>query len=370
MSSLLFEPLMLRGLTIPNRVVVSPMCQYSANGGSASDWHLIHIGHLALSGAGLLIVEATAVERRGMITPECLGLFSDDNERALGDLIRRVRQYSSIPIGVQLSHAGRKASTRKPADGNGNVPIAEGGWEVVGPSPLPYQADWFVPGQADRTAMNDIKQSFVQATERCSRIGIDLIEIHAAHGYLLSSFLSPIANHRSDEFGGSSENRMRYPLEVISAVRATWPSDKPLGVRFNGSDWDPRGIAVEDAVAFARELKKIGCDYVDVSSGGNAVTKIPIGPGYQVPFAKRIKSDVDVTTMAVGLIRDPRHAESVLADGDADMIAIGRGFINDPRWAWHAAEDLGATVAIPPQYARGSTRSGIPSSNIIPVKSG
>jgi len=358
-TSALFRPFTLRGLTLPNRIVISPMCEYSAVDGCATDWHLIHLGHLALSGAGLLIIEATAVEPRGRISRECLGMYSDACEAALARVLGVVRRYSTMPIGIQLAHAGRKGSQKKPSDGRGNVPDGEGGWQTVGPSAIPFIPEWQTPAALDRAGMVSVIDAFADATRRCARLGLDMIELHSAHGYLMSSFLSPIANRRTDGYGGSRENRMRFPLEIFAAVRDAWPQDRPLGVRFNGTDWDENGITPDDAVAYARALKALGCDYVDLSSGGNSVTRIPIGPGYQVPYAARVRREVQIPTMAVGLIRDPRHAEAIVADGEADLIALGRGMLNDPRWPWHAAEELGATVDHPMQYRRAVTRAGI-----------
>ncbi|MGE0314186.1 MAG: NADH:flavin oxidoreductase/NADH oxidase [Lautropia sp.] len=355
----LFSPFSMRALTLSNRIVVSPMCQYSAVDGCATDWHLLHLGQLALSGAGLLIIEATAVEARGRISRECLGLYSDDGEAALGRVLRIIRGQSTIPIGIQLSHAGRKGSQLKPADGRGSIPEHLGGWRTVAPSALPFIPEWQTPDALDRAGMESIVEAFVQATVRCARLGLDMIEIHAAHGYLLSSFLSPIANRREDQWGGSRENRMRFPLEVFSAMRGAWPADRPMGVRCNGTDWDEQGLTPDDAVALARELRALGCDYVDASSGGNSIARIPLGPGYQVPFAKKIRGEAGIPTMAVGQIRDPHHAEAILADGDADLIALGRGMLNDPRWPWHAAEDLGLRMQVPAPYARAATREGI-----------
>ncbi len=359
MASALFQPFTMRGLTLPNRIVISPLCQYSAEDGCATDWHLIHLGHLALSGAGLLILEATAVEPRGRISRECLGLYSDACEAALARVLATVRRYSDMPIGIQLAHAGRKGSQKKPTEGRGNVPVAEGGWQTVAPSAIAFISEWQTPQALDRAGMDSITTAFVDATRRADRLGLDMIELHFAHGYLLSSFLSPIANRRQDEYGGSAENRMRFPLEVFTAVRAAWPAHKPLGVRCNGTDWDEAGITPDDAVAFSAALGQLGCDYVDASSGGNSMARIPLAPGYQVPFAARIRREAGLPTMAVGLIRDPSHAEAIVAGGEADMVALGRGMLNDPRWPWHAAEDLGAAVSHPPQYFRAVTRAGV-----------
>jgi 2,4-dienoyl-CoA reductase-like NADH-dependent reductase (Old Yellow Enzyme family) len=294
-------------------------------------------------------------------------LFSDENELALARVLAVVRRYSTMPIGIQLGHAGRKGSQRKPGDGRGNVPADEGGWQTVGPSALAFIPEWQTPTELDRAGMEAVVDAFVQATRRCVRLGLDLIEIHSAHGYLLSSFLSPLANQRSDAWGGSRENRMRFPLEVFTAVRRAWPAERPLGVRCNGTDWDERGLTPEDAVAYARALQELGCDYVDVSSGGNSMAAIPLGPGYQVPFAQRIRGDVGIATMAVGLIRDPRHANAIVANGQADLVALGRGILNNPRWPWHAAEDLGGKVSVPVQYARAATREGIHQHFAVPT---
>jgi 2,4-dienoyl-CoA reductase-like NADH-dependent reductase (Old Yellow Enzyme family) len=362
--SLLFTPITMRGLTLPNRIVVAPMCQYSAVDGSATDWHIIHLGHLALSGAGLLILEATGVEPQGRITSDCLGLYSDDNEEALARVVAVVRRYSTMPIGIQLSHAGRKASSKRPSAPG---PVDTHAWQTVAPSTVAFSPDRQVPVALDRAGMNRVIEAFAQATRRAARLGLDMIEIHSAHGYLLSSFLSPLANHRTDGYGGSLENRMRFPLEVFEAVRAAWPEDRPLGVRCNGTDWHPKGITPDEAVAYARALRGRGCDYVDVSTGGNAVTEIPMEPGYQVPFAAKVRKESGILTRAVGLIRDPRHAEAILRDGEADMVALGRGILNEPRWPWHAAEELGETIQVPHQYRRAGTRAGLPTRDHIPI---
>jgi len=363
---LLFTPIQLGGLTLPNRIVIAPMCQFSAINGSATDWHIIHLGSLALSGAGLLILEAAGVEPRGRISRECLGIYSDENEAALARVLDVVRRYSDMPIGIQLGHAGRKASVRKPGDGRGMAAMEDGGWQTVAPSAIAFGNDWRAPTALDRAGMDDILAAFTQATRRSHRVGFDLIELHGAHGYLMSSFLSAIANQRSDEYGGSLRNRMRFPLEIFDAVRSAFPAGKPVGVRFNGTDWDSRGITPDEAVAFAHELKSHGCDFVDVSSGGNCYAEIPLRPGYQVPFAAQVRRATGLPTMAVGLIRDPHHAEAILANGEADMIATARGMLNDPRWPWHAAEELGVTIPGPPQYARAMTRSGVPAHDTIP----
>lgn len=362
--SMLFSPITLRGLTLPNRIVIAPMCQYSAVEGSATDWHIIHLGHLALSGAGLLVIEATGVEPQGRITSGCLGLYSDENEAALARVLAIVRRYTTMPIGLQLSHAGRKASSRPPS---AQGPVDTGEWQPVAPSAIAFSADRQVPAALDRAGMDRVIEAFAQAARRAARLGLDMIEIHSAHGYLLSSFLSPLANRRDDPYGGSLANRMRFPLEVFDAVRAAWPDDRPLGVRCNGTDWHLEGITPEEAVAYARALRERGCDFVDVSTGGNAVTEIPIEPGYQVPFAAQVRAGAGIPTRAVGLIHDAHHAEAILQEGKADMIALARGILNDPRWPWHAAEQLGVTMKVPSQYRRAATRAGLPTRDHIPV---
>ncbi|MET4697607.1 2,4-dienoyl-CoA reductase-like NADH-dependent reductase (Old Yellow Enzyme family) [Constrictibacter sp. MBR-5] len=354
MPSALFQPIRLRGLELPNRIVIAPMCQYSAEDGSATDWHMIHLGGYALSGAGLLIIEATGISPEGRITTGCLGLWSDENEAALGRVLKACRRYGNTPIGIQLGHAGRKASAQAPQDGG--KPLLEGepgAWQTVAPSAVPFGDGWHRPLALDREGMDKVVADFVQATQRADRLGIDLIELHGAHGYLLSSFLSPIANQRNDEYGGSLENRMRFPLEVFDAVRAVWPEPKPLGIRFNGTDWDAAGFTPDDAVAFAAVLKERGCDFVDISGGGNSLPRIPVKPGYQVPAAARVKAETGIATMAVGMIREPAYAEEIVASGQADMVALARGMLYEPRWAWRAAEELGAEAAYPPQYERG-----------------
>jgi 2,4-dienoyl-CoA reductase-like NADH-dependent reductase (Old Yellow Enzyme family) len=364
MTSALFSPIKLRGLALDNRVVVSPMCQYSADDGSATDWHLMHLGQLAISGPGLLIVEATGVEARGRITHGCLGLYSDANEKALDRVLRFCRQHGKAKIGIQLAHAGRKASAQRPWEGRGPLTAAEGAWEAVAPSPLSGSSAgsgavtvqsraWPTPHMLDRAEMDTVRDAFVQATVRSDRLGIDLIELHMAHGYLMHAFLSPISNQRNDDYGGSIENRMRFPLEVFDTVRAAWPGDKPLGVRISASDWVAGGWDVADSVVFAKAMKARGCDYICASSGGvSDKQQLQLGPGYQVPFAERIRRESGMTTMAVGMILEPDYAESVVADGKADMVALARGLLYDPRWAWHAAEALGATAAYPLQYDR------------------
>lgn len=343
--SQLFSPYTLRSLTLPNRIIVSPMCQYSADNGAATTWHMIHLGHLALSGAGMLMIEATAVEPEGRITPSDLGLWDDATEAALVPILAAIRKHSSIAVVMQLSHAGRKASSRSPWEGGQLIPVAEGGWISSAPSAVPQKEGEVEPLALDAAGLRRVRDAFVLAAKRAQRLGIDGLELHGAHGYLLHQFLSPIANHRTDEYGGSLENRMRFPLEVFDAVRAVFPADKPLGIRVSATDWMDGGWDLEQTIAFAAELKKHDVDWIDVSSGGiSAQQKIKLGPGYQVDFAQGVKEATGVTTMAVGLITEAQQAEEIIASGKADFIALARGLLYDPRWPWHAAAELGATV--------------------------
>ena len=353
MTSSLFQPIALAGLTLPNRIVIAPMCQYSAKDGNASDWHMIHLGQLALSGAGLLILEAAAVEADGRITAGDLGVYSDENEQALARVLAAIRSYSAMPVGIQLAHAGRKASSLPPWDGGGQVTVAQGGWLTHAPSALGFRPDDERPATLDAAGLRRVREAFVAGAQRSVRLGLQAIELHAAHGYLLHQFLSPLANQRNDGYGGPLANRMRFPLEVFEAVRNAVPAAIPVGVRVSATDWVEHGWDVEGTCAFAAELKTLGCDFMDVSSGGmSPAQSIPLSQGYQVAFAARVKAQTGMPTMAVGLITEPRYAESVVADGQADMVALARGILFDPRWPWHAAVELGATVAAPKQYLR------------------
>jgi 2,4-dienoyl-CoA reductase-like NADH-dependent reductase (Old Yellow Enzyme family) len=356
--SRLFEPLQLGSLKLANRIFIAPMCQYSAQEGSATDWHMIHLGHLALSGAGMLIVEATAVSAIGRISPDDLGLYSDENERALGRVLAAIRRYSPIAVAVQLAHAGRKASSRAPWDGGEQIaPDAPEGWEAEAPSPVPHSPGEHPPAALDRAGLARVRNEFVEAAKRAARLGIDGIELHFAHGYLLHEFLSPLSNRRTDEYGGSLENRMRFPLEVFDAVRAAFPAGKPVWVRVSATDWVPGGWDVADAIALGIELKKRGCAAMHVSSGGvSPQQKIALGPAYQVPFAQRIKAGTGLTTIAVGMITDAQQAETIVASGEADGVALARAMLYDARWPWHAAAQLGAQVDAPKQYWRSQPR--------------
>ena len=351
--STLFSPITLRGLTLSNRIMVSPMCQYSAEDGSATDWHFTHINSLALSGAAMFCIEATHVEATGRITPGCLGLYSDANEAALKPILASLRKHSKTAIAMQLAHAGRKASSARPWDGGQLLPLEKGGWQTEAPSAVPHKEGESAPHAIDDAGLKRVRDAFVAATRRAERLGIDAIELHGAHGYLLHQFLSPIANKRTDQYGGSLENRMRYPLEVFDAVRAAFPDRKPVGVRVSATDWVEGGWDLPQTIEFARALKTRGVDWIDVSSGGvSPLQKIPLGPGYQVPLAQAVKQATGVTTMAVGLITEAKQAEDIVASGKADMVTLARGMLYDPRWGWHAAAELGGEVGAPPQYWR------------------
>jgi 2,4-dienoyl-CoA reductase-like NADH-dependent reductase (Old Yellow Enzyme family) len=355
--SALFTPTTLRSLQIRNRIFISPMCQYSAERGEANDWHMIHLGSLALSGAGMLFIEATAVEPDGRITPGDLGLWDDATENALRPVMAAIRKYSQIPVTMQLAHAGRKASSHTPWEGGQLISVADGGWMTHAPSAVPHKPDETPPLALDTAGLLRVKEAFVASARRAARLGIDGLELHCAHGYLLHQFLSPLSNRRTDEYGGSRENRMRYPLEIFDAVRAAFPGDKPVGVRVSATDWVEGGWNIEDTIAFAGELKKRGVDWVDVSSGGvSPLQQIPLEPGYQVPFAKAVKEATGVTTVAVGLITEAKHADEIVASGQADYVAIARAALYDARWPWHAAAELGASVQAPPQYWRSQPR--------------
>lgn len=356
--SQLFSPARLGGLELPNRIVIAPMCQYSARQGCATDWHLMHLGHLAMSGAGLLILEATAVLPEGRISPLDLGLYDNANESALARVLAGVRAYSDMPLGIQLAHAGRKASSRAPWQGGALITDpAEGGWQTVSASAVPHGADEPPPVALDADGLATVREAFAHAARRADRLGLDLIEVHAAHGYLLHQFLSPLSNRRTDDYGGSLANRMRFPLEVFDAVRAAFPTDKPVGIRISASDWVDGGWDIEQSVEFARALEARGCDFIHVSSGGlSTAQQIPLEAGYQIPFAARIKAGVSMPVMGVGLITDPEHAEAIVAEGQADLVALARGMLYDPRWPWHAAAKLGAQVSAPRQYWRSEPR--------------
>jgi 2,4-dienoyl-CoA reductase-like NADH-dependent reductase (Old Yellow Enzyme family) len=354
----LFQPLRLGSLELSNRIVIAPMCQYSAHDGQAGDWHMIHLGHLALSGAGLMILEATAVSGRGRISPQDLGLYSDADEAALAHVVKAIRTYSPIKLAIQLSHAGRKGSSRAPWEGGAQIrPDESGGWKTEAPSPVPHAPDEVPPEALDHAGLARLREEFVAAAKRAGRLGFDGIEIHGAHGYLLHQFLSPIANKRQDEYGGSLENRMRFPIEVFDAVRAVFPAEKPVWMRISATDWVPNGWDIEGTIALSRALKERGCAAIHVTTGGvSPLQAIKIAPGYQVPYARRVKAEIGLPTIAVGLITEPEQAEAIIANGEADGVSLARAMLYDPRWPWHAAAKLGARVAAPKQYWRSQPR--------------
>ena len=356
--SKLFEPLAVGSLKLANRIVIAPMCQYSAVEGRMTDWHLIHLGQLSHSGAALLTIEATAVLPEGRISYADVGLWDDATEAAMAAVLAGVRRWSAMPVAIQLAHAGRKASTDLPWHGGKPLaPNQANGWQTVAPSALPFNAGDHAPVAMTREAMVEVRDAFAAAARRAVRLGIDAVQIHAAHGYLLHEFLSPLSNQRGDEYGGSLENRLRFPLEVFDAVRAAFPAGSPVSVRLSGTDWLPGGWDIVQTVAFSQALEARGCSAIHVSSGGlHPAQVIPVGPGYQVPLARAVKQAVGIPVVAVGMITDFDHAEAIVATGDADLVAIARGILYNPRWPWHAAAHLGATVAVPPQYLRSQPR--------------
>ena len=353
----LFDPFALRGLALANRIVVSPMCQYSADEGRAGDWHLAHWAQMLQSGAALFVVEATAVARDGRITHGCLGLYDDACERAFTDIVGRARRLApSVPVAVQLAHAGRKASSAAPWDGG--APLSgPRAWPTLAPSAVAFDAGHPVPRALDASGLAEIREAFADAARRAHRAGVDAIEVHMAHGYLLHEFLSPLSNVRDDAYGGTRERRMRFPLEVFDAVREAFPADRPVGVRVSATDWVEGGWALDDTIALARELAARGCDFVDVSSAGiSPAQRVEAKPGLHVPFARAIREATRVPTIVVGLVTEPVHADAIVANGDADLVALARGMLWNPHWPWHAAKALGAKVAVPHQYLRAAPR--------------
>jgi 2,4-dienoyl-CoA reductase-like NADH-dependent reductase (Old Yellow Enzyme family) len=357
MATSLFSPIKLAGVDLANRIVVSPMCQYSADDGCASDWHTAHLGMLANSGAGLLVVEATHVERHGRITHGCLGLYSDDCEATLKHVIDIGRRYGTTKFGIQLAHAGRKASAQRPWEGAAALKAGEDPWETIAPSALPFGPGWHVPREMTLADIERVRDAFVAAAARAVRIGFDAIELHGAHGYLMHSFMSALSNCRTDQYGGSHENRMRFPLEVARAVRVVVPRNVALGARITGSDWLDGGLTPADAVGCAKALKELGFDYVDISSGGiSADARNPTAPGYNAPIAEQVRRETGIATRTVGLIVTPKQADAIVAEGKADMVALARAVLDNPHWGWYAARSLGAEVKRPRQYLRaGST---------------
>ncbi len=359
--SKLFSPIRLGPVELPNRIMVSPMCQYSASNGNPVAWHFIHLGGLAISGAGLLCLEATAVTPEGRITPGCLGLYSDENQEGLQQVVQSLRAVSRIPLAIQLCHAGRKASSRTPWDGGSLITEAEGGWVPLAPSAVPQKPDEPAPRAMDADDIRQVVAAFAQAAKRAKAIGFDAIELHMAHGYLMHQFMSPKANSRGDDYGGSFENRIRLPLEVCQAVLDAAGPDIAVGVRLSATDWIDDGWDVAQTIALCKRLEALGCSFLDISSGGlSHLQQIPLSPGYQVPFAEQVKREVTIPVVSVGLITSGRQAEDILLEDKADMIAIGRAFLNDPRWPWRAAAELGGTVQTPKQLLRSLPRGHAP----------
>lgn len=358
--SVLFQPIKVGGLELSNRIVVSPMCQFSAIEGTAQPFHLAHIGGLMLSGASVVIMEATATEEMGRISLDCLGLYNDAHETALTTLVAQAKTFSDCPIGIQLNHAGRRGSCRSVRDrvrdpsGSEWLSEDEGAWQTCGPSSFGYNEEWHQPEEMDLDAIHRVQASFIEAAKRADRAGFDLLEIHGAHGYLLHQFMSPVTNKRTDSYGGSAENRMRFALEIAEGIRAVWPREKALGFRMNSTDWHPEGLTLDDAALFGKRLETVGIDYL-VMSAGNLAPECnipPATPGHQVAYAERLKEAVEIPVMAVGLIANAELAEKIVSENSADMVAIGRGMLDDPRWALHAAADLGVDVPYSPQYIR------------------
>ncbi len=347
----LFEPLPLRDVTLRNRIAVSPMCEYSSIDGMANDWHFVHLGSRAVGGAGLVLTEAAAVSPEGRISPDDLGIWSDAHIEPLARIVRFVRSQGSR-VGIQLAHAGRKASTPAPWKGRGRIELADGGWQPLAPSAIPFAPDYHTPTAMTRDDIRRAIDDFVAAAQRAVSAGFEVVELHAAHGYLAHEFLSPLSNQRDDQYGGSFGNRIRFTLEMVTAVRAVWPERLPLLVRISATDWADGGWTLDESVELARLLKKEGVDLIDCSSGGLVpYAKIPVGPGYQVPFAERIRES-GISTGAVGMITTPAQADAIVRNGQADLVLLAREFLRDPYWPLHAAEALGVTAEWPPQYLR------------------
>lgn len=352
MNSQLFSPLKLRSITLKNRIAVSPMCMYSAQNGVPNSWHMVHLGSRAVGGAGLIVVEATGVSPEGRISPGCLGLWNDPQMEAFKPIVSFIKEQGAVP-GIQLAHAGRKASHDVAWKRGRFLSAQEGGWQVLGPSPLPYSPDTAIPKEMDKDDILQLLEDFCSSTQRAINAGFQVIELHMAHGYLMHEFLSPLSNHRQDQYGGSLENRMRLPLQVVEEVRKVMPADLPLIVRISATDWADGGWDLAQSIEFCKELKKRGVDLIDCSSGGNVPhQKISAGPHYQVPFAEAIKKEAEIPTAAVGLITDPLAAEEILASGKADMVFLARELLRHPYWPLHAAKKLGVDIAWPLQYER------------------
>ncbi|MCU1260097.1 MAG: Oxidoreductase [Bryobacterales bacterium] len=350
----LFDPLKLRSVELRNRIGISPMCMYSSEDGFANDWHLMHLGARAAGGAGLVMVEATAVEARGRITPADMGIWKDEHIPPLARVARFVASQGAVP-GIQIAHAGRKASNSRPWEGGHALSPAEGGWPIVGPSPIPFDSGWLVPKELTVDEIRDIERAFQSAAVRALEAGFHVVELHGAHGYLIHSFLSPLSNHRTDRYGGSFENRTRFPLETVRLIREVWPDSNPLFVRLSCSDWVEGGWTIDDSVSLAKLLKPEGVDLIDCSSGGGVPkATIPVGAGYQVPFAKAIRTAAGIPSAAVGLITEPMQADQIIRNGEADLILLARASLRNPNWPIDAARELHfkGTWPVPPQYLR------------------
>lgn len=356
MSSTLFSPLTLRELTLPNRIVVSPMCQYSSQDGFVNDWHLVHLGSRAVGGAGLVIVEAAGVMAEGRITPEDIGIWKDEHIEPLRRITSFIETQGAF-AGIQLAHAGRKASAYRPWAGKtGTVPAPEGGWDTVGPSAIAFDASFKAPAALSTEGIAQRVQAFADAAQRALMAGFKVVEVHAAHGYLLHEFISPLSNQRTDQYGGSLENRARFTMEVVTAVRKVWPAELPLFVRLSATDWTDGGVTPDETVAISAMLRDAGVDLIDVSTGGNVATAvIPTGPGYQTAFAARVRNEAGIATGTVGMITDAIQAEHVLRTGQADVVLLARELLRDPYWPLHAADALKEGVAWPPQYLRAAS---------------
>ncbi|HEY7172162.1 MAG TPA: NADH:flavin oxidoreductase/NADH oxidase [Vicinamibacterales bacterium] len=348
----LFDPIAFRDVTLPNRIIVSPMCQYSSTDGFPNDWHMVHLGSRAIGGAGLVFTEAAAVTADGRISPDDLGIWSDIHVGAFHRVVRFIKGEGSA-AGIQLAHAGRKASTHRPWGGQGAVPRDEGGWQPIGPTDEPFAANYPTPRAMTAADIAGVVDAFRQAARRALLAGFDVVELHAAHGYLIHEFLSPLTNTRTDEYGGTFDNRIRLCLEVVDAVRTIWVDDRPLFVRISSTDWVPGGWDLDQSVELARRLHARGVDLIDCSSGGNvARADIPIGPGYQVQFAERVRREVGVRTGAVGLITTPQQADEIIRSGRADCVLLAREMLRNPYWPLYAARELGHEVSWPAQYVR------------------
>lgn len=347
----LFEPWPIKGVTIRNRICVSPMCQYSTADGIARDWHMVHLGSRAVGGAGIVMVEASAVHPEGRITPGDLGIWTGEQAKALSPIVAFIKSHGAVPA-IQIAHAGRKASTAPPFNGGHPLTPENGGWVPLAPSSIPF-GNYPLPRAMQENDFSRIRDHFVSAARRALSAGFEILEIHMAHGYLLHSFLSPLSNRRTDSYGGSLENRMRFPLEVTRAVREVWPSDLPLWVRISTTDWMENGWYPEQSVSLAIELKQCGVDVIDCSSGGlSPDARIPLGPGYQTRFSSQIRQSAEIQTIAVGMITDPVQAEHILVTGQADGVSLAREMLRDPYWPLHAAQKLGHDLEWPEQYSR------------------